>query len=171
MRIKKIYQVVAAPAKVVNEYSESTKDAYSADYINDELAKNIIEATASGYVTTGENTNDKISLLSSYNLGNKLSMSNGGIKIGAGVSYIKVSASITFSTVSGTTSRHHLICLKNSSSFIDEISRFSGNWETISSKTYLLSVQENDIIYLYTRTQDSNGSIVDSANITVEVVE
>ena len=36
--IIKAYQVVAAPAKVTNQYSESNKEVYSADYVNNVLS-------------------------------------------------------------------------------------------------------------------------------------
>jgi hypothetical protein len=132
---------------------------------------NIITCTQNASVTTGNNTYDKITLVEYEKIGNKLSISNGGVKIGSGVSYIKVSGFITFSTVSSTTSRHHLQIYKNSTSIYSLITRFGGNWETIQSVPFLISVQENDIIYLYTRSQDSGGSVTGASYLLVEVIE
>lgn len=132
---------------------------------------NIITCIQNASVTTGNNTFDKITLKEDDRIGNKLSVSNGGVKIGKDVSYIKVSGFITFSTVSSTTSRHHLAIYKNSSSVYSLITRFGGNWETIQSVPFLIPVQENDMIYLYTRTQDSSGSVTGTSYLLIEVVE
>lgn len=136
---------------------------------NESVDKNILSAYSTGSVTLDNNTYEKIPLTSNALVGNKLSINNGGIKIGKGVSYVKASAFITFSTVASNLNRHHLLIYKNNSSVYDIISRFNGNWETISSNETLIPVSENDIIYLYARNQDAAGSIVNTAFMTVEV--
>ena len=129
--------------------------------------KNILNAIQKESVTTGNNTNDKIKLISNNSIGNKLTINNDGIKVGAGISYVKVSASATFSTVSGTNSRHHLLIFKNSSGYSDSILRLNGNWQTMTTGEVLIPVQQNDTIYLYTRTQDSSGSVLYAAYVCV----
>ena len=133
------------------------------------IEKNILNAIQKESITTGNNTNDKIKLVSNNSIGNRLTIDDDGIKVGAGISYVKVSASATFSTVSGTNSRHHLIIFKNSSVYFDSILRLNGNWQTMTTGEVLIPVQQNDTIYLYTRTQDSSGSVLDTAYIIVEV--
>lgn len=138
------------------------------------LKPNILTASGTTNITTGNNTYDKIPLEITTQIGDKLSISNdGGIKIGTGVSYIKISGTITFSTISGSGQRHHLNIWKNSSSQATATGRLTGTWETLATDTRLISVQENDVIYLIARTQDGSGAVVNgsSSRLTVEVVK
>lgn len=136
------------------------------------IEKNIMMAQNSGSITTGQNVYEKIPLELNTSVGTKLTLdtTNNGIKIGSGVSYVKVSGSVTFSERAGS-SRHALLIYKNASVVGNAIARFDGNWETIVLNEMLVPVQENDIIYLYVRTQDASGAVTDASFLTVEVVE
>lgn len=136
------------------------------------LERNIMTAQNSSTTTTGANTYDKIPLKLKTSVGTKLTIdsTNKGVKIGSGVSYIKVSGLATFGTRAGT-SRHQLLIYKNTTIISGAITRLDGNWETIVLNEILFPVSQNDIIYLYVRTQDSSGAVVDTAYLTVEVVE
>lgn len=136
------------------------------------IERNIMTAQNSTTTTTGSNTYDKIPLELKTSVGTKLTIdsTNKGVKIGSGVSYIKASGLATFGTRAGT-SRHQLLIYRNTTIVSNAITRLDGNWETIVLNEILVPVSQNDIIYLYVRTQDSSGAVVDTANLTVEVVE
>ena len=59
MRIKKTSQTTTLPAQVVNTNSNSTEDAYSCDYVNNQVKWK--------YLGTGTNTDRSISLSGEYN--------------------------------------------------------------------------------------------------------
>lgn len=139
------------------------------DYINS--SNNLMTAKTNGNVTINNNNPNKINLNQDVKIGNKLSMQNNGIKIGAGVSYVKVSAKVMFSTIAGSNGRHILYIHKNSSNTSTSQVRMTENWQTINSGDVIIQVQENDIIYLYVRTQDSTGSVIDNAYMVLEVIK
>ena len=134
------------------------------------LKPNIITATGGSYTTTTKD-NEKYAFTESDGVGNKLTLSDGGVKIGSGVSYVKICAYAMFSTISGIDNRHNLYIFKNSSNQLTAINRLRGAWETIASTTVVIPVSTNDILYLYVRSQDNTGAVINSASLTVEVVK
>ena len=156
-------------------FENNTAPYINAENLNnnfEELAeKNVMTAINVNTVTTGYNTYDKITLEEYTKVGEKLTIENGGLKIGSGISYIKASASIIFSSVVNSTTRHHIIVRKNDGQALLGIARFNGNWESIATNEVLISVKENDIIYLYVRTQDAGGSTTDACTLTVEAIK
>lgn len=134
------------------------------------LKPNIITATGGSYTTTTQN-NEKYTFTGFNGVGNKLTLSNGGVKIGSGVSYVKVCTYALFSTISGADNRHNLYIFKNSSNQLTTINRLRGAWETMASTTIVIPVSANDVLYLYVRSQDNTGAVINNASITVEVVK
>lgn len=109
-------------------------------------------------------------------VGNKLSLSNGGVLIGSGVSKVKVSANLM---TKGRTGADYTIgsILLNSTS--EKNAYMSGaystsQWVNSSISSFILDVQEGDVIYLGVGASSTGN--VDIAGktftyMTVEVVE
>lgn len=131
--------------------------------------KNIMYGINASTVTTTQNTYHKIPIKESTNIGNELSIDSGGIKIGSGISYIMVSGTITFERIAS--GRTHITLYKNNAVQKGIITRLGGNWETAQISNVLIPVQENDIIYLYTRTQDAGNALTEASTLTVEVIK
>ena len=78
--------------KIKNEKIQSDNDTYSCNYVNDNMQKHMISAS---FTTDLEPTPQQYVELSNWNaietVGNKLSIKNGKIVVGAGVSKIKIS--------------------------------------------------------------------------------
>lgn len=111
--------------------------------------------------------------------GSLLTASGNGIKIGKGVSKVLVSGAISYDTGSTTGIRYARI-VKNSFS---DANSLSIGWETFEANSrgrivlqpILADVQENDIIYLYYYTTDTNDDIGGNnfgnrTALTVEVI-
>lgn len=82
---------------ITNDYSQSQTDAYSCNYINEKLD----EISTKSKMTIGLSANQthksttKVALNTIMNnIGDKFTLSNNGIKIGAGVTKVKISANI-----------------------------------------------------------------------------
>lgn len=135
--------------------------------------KNIITASGTSNFTTSTTDIEKIELTTTTKVGDKLSISNGGVLIGSGVSYVKISGTIMFQTISGSGQRHNLYIRNNNTNILSAISRLSGTWEVISTMEIVIPVQKNNIIYLYVRSQDGTGATINggSSRLTVEVVK
>lgn len=137
--------------------------------INEVNEINLLHATNSGTVTTVQNVDAKISMQENIKLGTKLSISNGGIKIGAGVSYVSAFGSLKYERYAS--GRTHLEIYKNNSIVNGFISRLGGNWESIATDEVIIPVEENDIIYLYTKTQDAGNALTEYGEMTVQVIK
>lgn len=129
--------------------------------------------TISATNTTYDLTN--VEVLSS--VGNKLSLSSGKIKIGAGVSKVKVSYTVKCLSP-GNTTRTFVYLAHNNTNITQEGAWFGGtNWQVnIGVVPRVLSVNENDTFHLRCYGY-KNNTIGGKANdfiptiLTVEVVE
>lgn len=134
--------------------------------------KNIVGASTSTSQTTTTTNGEKVPMTGGTIVGSKLTLTNdGGVKIGNGVSYVKAWGSVMFLTISGTNERHHIQIFRNSTNMGSLAFRLVGSWSAINIQPVLIPVSPNDVIYLYTRTQDSSGATIYSASLTVEVVQ
>lgn len=90
--IIKAFQSAGVVANVVKTKIQSDNDVYSCNYVNDNMQKHMISAS---FTTDLEPTPQQYVELSNWNaveiVGNKLSIKNGKIVVGAGVSKIKIS--------------------------------------------------------------------------------
>lgn len=132
---------------------------------------NIVTAYLNADITATSNTDMKIPLTLENNVGSKLSISNGGIKIGKGVTKVLVSASVYYGVL-GTVGAKNLFIKKNSSNVARKTFRCAGNYDGNSMPMKLLNVQENDILYLYAEVY--SGDVVSSQQketyMTVQVI-
>ncbi len=109
----------------------------------------------------------------SVSIGTGLSISDGGIKIGAGITKVLVNAQIHFAEGGTGSSRRGVQIFQNSHNIaycnINNVRTYTG----ASISPILLTVEENDIIYLYGLNQGQTGSQIQASNswLTVQVVE
>lgn len=136
---------------------------------------NIIKATMSNdYTIQTANTNETLPIDTAYyQLGNKLSVTSNGIKIGKGVSVIKASGQIYYYTnVSGSESVSSIV--KNTTQLANHNHKLTDNYEHITLPECYVNVSENDMIYLRTNLSAAGGLIknyVQGTFLNVEVIE
>ena len=110
-----------------------------------------------------------------YNsIGNKLTLSNNGVRIGAGVSKVLVSSNLK--VISRTTGNKHSRILKNGATlcWTDNTSIQSGHEITINNTPILVDVTQGDLItlvYFVNSTDKISGGQYTPTYLTVEVVE
>lgn len=110
-----------------------------------------------------------------YNsIGDKLTLSNNGVRIGSGVSKVLVSSNLK--VISNTTGNKHSRICKNDTTmcWTDSTSIQSGHEITINNTPILINVVEGDIITLryFVLTNDRiSGGQYTPTYLTVEVVE
>ena len=151
MRIKKIAPVTPANGNISNQYGTSQTDTYSQEYLNRSF---MTAKLSSDYIIATTNTNEEIKNFESYNsLGSKFSISNGVIKIGAGVSKVLVGYKANLYNESSTT-RTFTYLIQKSGSTTNVLTQETSSWNTTNlvqvnlSLPILLSVSENDEIWL-----------------------
>jgi hypothetical protein len=182
MRIRKVSQPSALPldtAQVVDSYSTSTTDAYSANYVNEVNEKNIITiGLSSDYTIPKSNTGLQITGWTTLDtIGNKLSLSNNKIVIGPGVSKVMVSYIAGVGSTASATNIN--IYIRVNDKFISQdIASFGGTNQSETSICIprLIDVAENDTIDLCIYGTQGNKVLYGYDTIrrtimTVEVVE
>lgn len=128
-------------------------------------------ATASLTKGVSSPNNAKISLDSIISNTNKLTLSNGGIKIGSGISKVLVNGNVLVQASANTGYLWTSIKKNN-----DEVSIAIDNQNTYFASTShsprLINVAENDIIYLWKKDAGAgNIRAEDNTYLTVQVVE
>ena len=141
------------------------------DIMTAKLTANISDITATAFTT--------FALNDSVEVGNRLSLVNGGIKIGAGVSKIKVDAKMQIHTGSSASTRYFVIVKNsyqsdNSNTITWVVAMMDGSiYGELAIPPTLYEVSENDVIYLvyYLRTGDTIQGGSGQTYLTVEAVE
>jgi len=152
----------------------SDTETYSCNYVNELNQKNIIYLYLRTFTntTTEESISNPIPFTSSsIKIGDKLSFSDNGVKIGKDVSTIKVSIN---STIAKSTEGTYiaLILAKNDSAIIRTENRNTTNYSnTFSLNEILLNVTENDIITAQVLNRVAGTSLAQYNSMTVEVIE
>lgn len=176
--IIKVFQSAGVVAKVVNTQTENDTDVYSCNYINSLRPSIITAGLESELEITGSTTLQLNRILSST--GNKLSLQNGGIKIGAGVSKIKVSGCLLEEV--NDIGLYGCYIYKNEALLANAIN-VGFNYIPVANQMFkttcqpiLVDVQEGDTIYLNAYVNQSNLTVKiktyngRTANITIEEV-
>lgn len=180
--IIKAKQSAGLVATVVdNLESESETDALSAKQgkvLYDKFSKNIITAKGnSSGDTLAPADGAKIELENAISVGTKLTLENGGVKIGANIKKIMLSATTTFT--SGQASRYSLEIYKNNNSLENRIARtILNNGSGVDSQTTINiipqiidNIAEGDILYVYVSTSIEKSASNPLTMLTVEVIE
>lgn len=169
MRIKKVSQTTPTSSQIVDGYSESTTDGYSANYING-IRSTITASFNTNHTIATTNTEEQVNLDTSVSIGSKLTLSNSEIVIGSGVRAVLVSANINYQTI--TAGVKYVIIKQNGTTVYQNTSQISAR-TSLPITPSLVEVQEGDKITLY--LNGTQGDVIrrNSAfsNITVEVVE
>lgn len=178
MKIKKMYQGAVPENKILNTYSDSQTDVYSCDYVNKHGGEQSSSREAlTAYLPSSQtttSTDEKVKLALYNQIGTKLSMSNNGVKIGAGISKVKVSGVISFVWDSPETLDVNIKILKNDTPIL----RINGNkvkngGDSVSCPPVLIDVQEGDVIYMNVVSNISGNILymyMNSTFLTVEAV-
>ena len=134
--------------------------------------RNKIMGIYEGSTTISSTAHVKLTLTESVKNGTLLSISNGGIRIGAGISKVKVSGNVYFSTgVQEGDSIRSFIYL-NDTSIVHNFNRAGGTYEDRPIAPFLVNVSEGDILYLYGgNSTNGRGIITANSYMVVEVVE
>lgn len=121
----------------------------------------------------------KITLSSSTVIGTGLSVSSNGIKIGPGIKYVEVSGQAQLSAASGTGLRRLQInknftsASSQGTAVVQSAFRPTGSYETVAIVPKLISVAENDVLYLILNSDSNSQTVYGSAAstyLTVKVV-
>lgn len=157
-------------AENLNQMQDNIEDA-----IDEETQRHIITAKGGGSETATTSSENKLIMATATTIGNKLTLTNdGGIKIGAGVTKVAISASTTYT--GGDASQHALLIYKNSKANENRLARVlfnsSSNIQTTIIIPYqIVSVSENDILYLFASSSVDKRVSGPMSYMTVEVVE
>lgn len=113
----------------------------------------------------------KLSLTEKVRNGSLLTISNGGIRIGAGVTKVEVSGNVYFSTGMNESDSLRSFIYKNDEVIAHNFNRCSGTYEDRPISPVLLSVTEGDIIYLYgSNATAGRGIITENNYLVVKVI-
>ena len=124
-----------------------------------------------GSTTISSTAHVKLTLTEKVKNGGLLSISDGGIKIGAGVTKVEVSANVYFSTGMNEGDSIRSLIYKNDESIVHNFNRCGGTYEDRPISPILVSVTEGDIIYLYgSNATGGRGTIADNSYLLVKVI-
>lgn len=170
---KRIDAGTGTTARVLSLPDKTGTLACTSDIPN--VSPNIMKARPSSNISISSTGNKKITLATNdFQNGSNLSISSGGIKIGAGITKVKVSGTVYFSA--GTNAGDSLRCViyKNDTIVAENYGRAgtTGTYETRSIIPTPITVAQNDIIYLYySNATAGRGTISSSAADTYLIVE
>lgn len=170
---------------ITNDYSQSQTDAYSCNYINEKLD----EISTKSAITIGLSANvnhkatKKVALNTIMNsIGNKFTLIDNGIKIGAGVTKVKVSANIL--QQASDVNLYGGYITKNGTNLASAVNigfntiPRTNSWEFFHTgiSPIIIDVVEGDIIYLCSYINNTTSTVTLQAyagravNLTVEEV-
>lgn len=146
--------------------------------IDESVNKNILTAFLTSQQTTSQSFG-KINLDSKVSVGDKLTLNDNGIKIGAGVTKVKVSAGVSTTWNSPVSNDFNLFITKNGTTESNIVIKINGakpstNYGgSVMLSEQLIEVKENDVLYLC--LYGTINSLIYDFNratyMTVEVVE
>lgn len=156
---------------------DNTLDLSKVNVINVPKDRNaataILQTDATGFTP---NTFTQLTLTQIGGVGNKLTLSNGGIKIGAGIDYIMISGHIGVESISNDGIRLLRICKNTDANMLAMTKKYLVNIVTDCPNTLditpvIVPVTENDVIALFYNTPDGTD-VISGANtsLTVEVI-
>lgn len=178
MKIKKKLQSIGVLGRIFNTKSSSDKDTYSCNYVNNITEKisekNILSIRVS---TQYDQTTDKDmikfgTIISS--IGDKLTISNNGIRIGSGVKKVLINSNIILTKgneTSGDLMETDL--MKNGTQVLAlNIINKTTNWQTLNAPNLLIAVEEGDLLQIQLwNNNHAAARIYATSYLTVEVVE
>ena len=155
--------IAAVNTKIENLEARSKKHVMTAGLTDD-------------YITADLSDLEKLKINKVFcSCGDKLTITEEGIKIGDGVSKVKVSGQIYFFTNVTKTGDSIAAIYKNNKQIVIHNQRFTDNYEHITLPEKLIDVIKGDIIKLAVRSEKATGALIKNYEtgtfLTVEVVE
>ena len=143
--------------------------------VSEAVQSNIITANLAEETPLSTTSSTKVPLVATVNVGDKLSITDGGIVIGTGVKNIKVYANARFDT----TAEGNILTLyikNNGTNYMYANAIAKGNRESLSLTPRVINVNDGDVITLEAQNGSSTESRLAYANrlatyVTVEVID
>lgn len=168
-----IYKCITAVTAKEEFTAAKWKQICLRDLLIETREKNILMARLSANNQTMVNAEETLYFDTHNKIGSKLSFSNHGVKIGAGVSQILVSGAVSFTWGSPASNNAILVIKKNTS----ELFRVNGSKPNATQSVstvcppYLATVQEGDVITAYIYGKVDAVIQMQRTYLTVEVVK
>lgn len=164
-------QAPALNATNLNLLQDNVEDAItdSENVINNKISttnanisqmQNIILVALDNDVTLTSTDKKKLTLTQKLKEGTKLSVSNGGVRIGAGVSLVEVSGNVYFANGYDRYDNLRAFITKNNVNVAKNWSRCGGLYEDRNIIPYPIQVSEGDIINLYGGNATSGKGVI-----------
>lgn len=106
----------------------------------------------------------KLSLVKNTSKGNGLTLSGGGVKIGAGITHVFVSAQIYYYTGSNHPDGKCCLIYKNETVVARTHNRLNVNYFHVNN-SMIIPVKEGDIISLYAQNDTTNQTVIGNGDI------
>lgn len=150
-------------------HSGSTWTSWQETTFKPETSK--LMAVFTGTTTISSTSHVKLSLTEKVRNGSLLSISNGGIRIGAGVTKIEVSGNVYFTVGMNEGDSIRSFIYKNDEAIVHNYNRSNGTYEDRPISSFLVDVTEGDIIYLYGSNATAGRGVIESNSyLTVKVI-
>ena len=135
----------------------------------------IATATIDSNVTLSSTDTTHLSLTSATIVGGGLTLSGGGIIIGAGISHVKISASAYYTTDYTEGDKAHLNITRNDEVVASAMENLPTTYQTLSIAPKIIAVSEGDKIGLAVRNQTAGRGVINNSSnttyLTVEVIK
>lgn len=134
--------------------------------INEKLLKekSLIKLYLSDNYTYTSKDAKKLSLVKNTSKGNGLTLSGGGVKIGAGITHVFVSAQIYYYTGSNHPDGKCCLIYKNETVVARTHNRLNVNYFHVNN-SMIIPVKEGDIISLYAQNDTTNQTVIGNGDI------
>ena len=153
--------------------TKNSKTVATEEFVNNAISdgKNMLMGYFDETISITSTAHNKITLTESVKNGSLLSISDGGIKIGAGVTKVEVSGNVYFTTGMNEGDSIRSFIYKNDEAIVHNYGRSSGTYEDRAISPFLVDVSEGDIIYLYGSNATAGRGVIESNSyLTVKVI-
>lgn len=165
-KIKKVANSVGLVANVTNEYSESTQDSYSCDYVNKALIKNYATFRLNSNINSGDNP-IKFDIISNISDNSIFELqSDGKIKINKKCT-LEVNADIRYGYSNPATK---LPSLYLNDTLLVRASVQNATATTIGLTPILINVNANDLLYVIASSSEACAIIHECTYLTIKEV-
>ena len=153
--------------------TKNSKTVATEEFVNNAISdgKNMLMGYFDETISITSTAHVKLTLTEKVKNGSLLSISNGGIKIGAGVTKIEVSGNVYFTVGMNEGDSIRSFIYKNSEAIVHNYGRCRGTYEDRPISSFFVDVTEGDIIYLYgSNATAGRGTIDENSYLVVKVI-
>ena len=154
--------------------TKNGKNVATEEFVKNTISddKNMLMGCFNKTISITSTVHNKITLTESVKVGDKLSISNGGVLIGTGVTIVEVSGNVYFSNGMNDGDSIRSFIYKNDEAIVHNFNRCNGTYEDRPISPFLVSVTAGDILYLYgSNATSGRGTIADNSYLVVKVIE